>query len=267
MSIKGLADLELVVCDRQVVELYRDPFYVRCSRFLLALHQQTMERVNGTWVFSKRLQDDIMRSYPWDLQCQFGWIIELGGLFFQWLQRAPVQYVEPHRKTTPWLDPPLFAAYVARDYPHLEREWLWVLECAIGDTDQTTVICSFEPRPDTVTLQGTATKPNPETWVLRNEADWQKMLESQDSWLRHGLPREGDYPYVPDRSWPGAPDDFPRRLYRPRNQVGFLDERGRIWIVHLERGQMHWDVQCPPFGRGRYFKVGPDGRLLGGTLC
>ena len=218
-------------------------------------------------VFSRQLYENVTGSYPWDLLHQVGWIVDLGGLFFQWLQRAQIQYVEPRRATTLQLVPAVFMAYVTRDYPHLEREWLWVLECAVQDIDQITAICSFEPRPDTVKLIGTNLDLDQDVQLLRNEADWRDLIESRDPWLRHQLPREGECPYVPDSSWSDIPGDFPRRLCRPRDQVGFLDEQGRIWLKHIERGQIHWDVQCPPFGRELYFKVSPDGRLLEGSPC
>lgn len=61
---------------------------------------------------------------------------------------------------------------------------------------------------------------------------------------------------------PGDPN-FPREFYPPRNTVGFKDNQGRLWIPDTERGQRHWDVQCIPYSLDNYFRVSPDGRLLG----
>ncbi|OQY59097.1 MAG: hypothetical protein B6245_08455 [Desulfobacteraceae bacterium 4572_88] len=96
---------------------------------------------------------------------------------------------------------------------------------------------------------------------VKANADWiREQLEKDDPWLKHGLPRNGEYPYQsPKRYYAEKLEDFPKESIEDRKK-GFLDHKKQIWLWHKE--EAHWDVQFQPYGEGRYLRVTPDGHLL-----
>jgi len=95
---------------------------------------------------------------------------------------------------------------------------------------------------------------------VKENTDWiQERLEYQDSWLKYALPKTGKYPYYPSKSYEALkPDDFPSKVHG--NEKVFIDHKEQLWL--WDRQEKHWDVQYKPYGRGNYFRVAPDGRLL-----
>ena len=125
------------------------------------------------------------------------------------------------------------------------------------------LIFSFEGKPNQVALIHPNGQSTQTFSLIKSEGQWQTALKDSNLWLKHELPKGGNHPYVPAKSYRPNDKQFPRQFYAPRQAVAFEDDQGRLWVPDTERGQRHWDVQRPPFGHGRYFKVSPDGRLLG----
>jgi len=96
---------------------------------------------------------------------------------------------------------------------------------------------------------------------VRKNADWiREQLEKNDPWLKNGLPRSGESPYEPPkRYYFEKSENFPKEPYTDGRQ-GFIDHKKQLWL--WDKQEAHWDVQFEPYGRGNYFRVTPDGRLL-----
>jgi len=111
--------------------------------------------------------------------------------------------------------------------------------------------------PETVTVVPHASHPD----HVSENADWIKeQLKKEDPWLKNGLPKNGEYRYRPPKSYYSEKsEDFPTAPYTDRRR-GFTDRNNRLWLWHEE--EKHWDVQIKPYGRGKYFRVTPEGRRL-----
>jgi len=84
-----------------------------------------------------------------------------------------------------------------------------------------------------------------------------QLRKKNDPWLENGLPKNGQYPYIPPkRFYSHKLSDF--KEYSKRG--GFLDNKKQIWV--WDEKEKHWDVQFPPYGRGKYLKVTRDGQRL-----
>lgn len=96
---------------------------------------------------------------------------------------------------------------------------------------------------------------------VRENADWiRERQEKDDPWLKHGLPRSGESPYLPPKRYYSEKlEDFPTERHSDGSR-GFTDRKKQLWLWDKE--EKHWDVQVRPYGRGNYFRVTPDGRLL-----
>jgi hypothetical protein len=94
-----------------------------------------------------------------------------------------------------------------------------------------------------------------------NQADeWFEELKKKDPWLKNNLPKTGEYPYLPPKTYYSEKQaDFPTKSYQGGRR-GFTDHKDRLWL--WDKQEEHWDVQFEPFGRGNYFRVTPDGRYL-----
>ena len=194
MTLQALADLELMVCDHEIIQTYEDPFYMRCSELLLELHDKMIGQETGTWVFSAELLEGVVRSYPWNLTGQVGWIIRLNNSFFPWLRRISGDcIIEPKRQSADLrLEPSIFEEHIIRGHLDLAKERLSVLEQARETVDCHTAVCSFASRPETTTLQGLSGDP-PTIRLIRNQANWEAIRHLHNPWLRHQLPQEAEH--------------------------------------------------------------------------
>lgn len=258
MKLLVIADLEMLVCDKTLI--YDDDFY---QRFLTIAetYETWVRQDDAKWLFSDNLINLLWLAYPWDAQIHEH--TDLLTIFSTWLERANKQIVKSLDLQTLNIDPDIHSNYAIRDYPDLVLEWLNVLARNVEIDLSQTVIFSWSEKPPQVTLIDSKKHASQTFSLVRNEAEWQNALAQGDLWIRHQLPKEGDYPYIPAESFKPGDANFPRERYSPRNTVGFKDNQGRLWIPDEEGGERHWDVQCLPYGYENYFKVSPDGRLLG----
>lgn len=263
MTILVMADLEMLVLSKANFDAYDDEFF---DRFFTVAedYQQWVQQYNeAKWLFSDDLLDELQAAFPWNATSPR--LTDLIGPFFEWIQRARarMQLVSLSDLVEFELEPNIHAGYVEQDYPDLLLIWLNVLGTNIELEAKQTLIFSFAGKPNQVGLLHPSQQSAQTFPLIRDEGEWQAALAESDLWLKHQLPKEGTYPYVPAASYRQSDKEFPRQFYPPRQAVAFQDNQGRLWVPDTERGQRHWDVQCPPFGHGRYFKVSPDGRLLG----
>jgi len=82
--------------------------------------------------------------------------------------------------------------------------------------------------------------------------EWSMMLK----WAVYALPRVGDYPYLPHRSWNGR-TKFPRA--GSGADAGPRDQRDCKWTWDYLHGGTHWHI----IGEdgNRQFEITPDGRV------
>ncbi len=260
MTLLVMADLEMLVCDKTLFNTYDLQFY---QRFLTVTdtYEEWVNEHNADWLFSDELLNQLWLAYPWGTQIAAQ--TDLFTIFSTWLERTNRHIVKSLGLKTLSLAPDIHVNYATRDYPELGVEWLNVLARNVDIELSQTLIFSFTGKPDHITLIDTSNDTSQTFSLVKNEGDWHSALAQGDLWLRHQLPREGDYPYIPAAPYKPGDADFPREFYPSRNTVGFKDNQERLWIPDTERGQRHWDVQCVPYDRNHYFKVSPDGRLLG----
>lgn len=263
MTILVMADLEMLVLSKAKFDAYDDEFFDRFFTVAEEYHEWVQTYEEAKWLFSDDLLEELENAFPWKATSPR--LRDLRVTFWQWLQRAraQMQLVTLNDYLEFELQPNIHAGYVEQDYPDLLLEWLNVLATNIDLDPNQTLIFSFEGKPNQVVLLHPNDQSNQTLPLIRDEGEWQAALAESDLWLKHQLPKEGAYPYVPATSYRQGDKEFPRQFYAPRQAVAFQDNQGRLWVADTERGQRHWDVQCPPFGHGRYFKVSPDGRLLG----
>ncbi len=260
MTLFVMADLEMLVCDKTLFNTYDERFY---QRFLTITdtYETWVHEQNAGWLFSNELIDQLWLAYPWGAQIHEQ--TDLLTIFSTWLERTNKYIVISPGLNTLSLEPDIYANYANRDYPDLVFEWLNTLARNTAIDLSQALIFSFVGKPDYVTLIDSSSNTSQAFPLVRNEGDWRAALAQGNLWLRHQLPRTGDHPYIPAAPYKSGDADFPREFYPHRKTVGFKDNQGRLWIPDTERGQRHWDVQCPPYDRDNYFKVTPDGRLLG----
>jgi len=257
-----IIDLDFLVCNQETIEPYDDQFRRICNSFLIQIHFQEANNADERWTFSLQLLQKIKDCYPWNRMGEISWLYDLYQSVFPVLERN-TQYIIPQENSDNInLRPEILADYIKLNYSDIEQEWLWVIEESIRIDREIVAICSHEQKVNTVSVNnGDSHVVN--LPILHNRDEWIDFIRNQNPWLRNELPQNGNYPYVPTNHQ----SDFPKQYHSPRRQSGFLDNRGRIWIKHIERGQTHWDVQCIPFRRDNYFKVTPEGRLLGKKPC
>ncbi len=260
MTLLTMADLEMLVCDKTLLPACDLDFYQRFS-IVADTCEAWVRKDNAKWLFSDELIELLWLAYPW------GALIaeqtDLYTMFSVWLERADKHIVPSFGLKTLSLDPDIHANYAGRDYPDLTVEWLNALAGNVEVDLSRTLIFSFGGKPNQTTLRNTGSNASQTFPLIKNKKEWQTALAQGDLWIRHQLPKAGKYPYIPAAVYKSGDPDFPREFYPPRNTVGFKDIKGRLWVPDEERGQRHWDVQCVPYGRDNYFKVAPDGRLLG----
>lgn len=92
---------------------------------------------------------------------------------------------------------------------------------------------------------------------VKENADWiRQQQEKDDPWLENGLPKNGQYPYIPPKKFYSHKlSDFPKHS----EKNGFLDNKNQIWVWD-KKHKDHWDVQLDD--GDDYLRVAPDGRLL-----
>jgi hypothetical protein len=118
---------------------------------------------------------------------------------------------------------------------------------------------SFGEKPNQVTLQDTQSDYLQTFSLVKNEQDWQAILNETNPWLKNNLPQFGDYPYQPPKSYYDHKlTDFP--ITSGRHKKGFIDHKDQYW--EWDRNEKHWDVQVYPYGTGDYFRVSEEGKLL-----
>lgn len=264
MVLLVMADLEMLVCDKaNTDDVYNNDFYEHLL-LLTETYELWVNQSQAKWLFSSNLENQIWEAYPWNTPIHND--TDLYTLFAVWMEHNDNRkIVTVNRLTDLALDPNIHANYVTRDYPDLDKEWRNVLaNCGEVDSKATIVIFSFAGKPNQVTLIDLSNNTRKTFPLVKNEPEWLTELKKIDPWLRHQLPKSGDYPYEPPD--PNALD-FPQEYYPPRDAKGFKDNKGRLWVPDEERNQRHWDVQCKERGRDKYFKVSPDGRLLEGKPC
>lgn len=107
------------------------------------------------------------------------------------------------------------------------------------------------------TVATPADAPKIETVVEARKVSPEEAAKQQAIIKGRGLPTEGDYPYIPPKTW-HASEPLPRG---PRN--GYLDADGAEWVraKGQKSGTEHWDVQTP----GGHLNVGEDGMITHGT--
>ena len=264
MTILVMADLEMLVLSKAQFDAYDDEFFDRFFTVAEEYHGWVQNYDEAKWLFSDELLDELQAAFPWNATSPR--LTDLIGPFFEWIQRARarMQLVMLNDLDLDFeLHPNIHAGYVESDYPDLLLVWLNVLGANIESQPNQTLIFSFEGKPNQVALLHPSHQSSHTFSLIQNQEQWQAALAESDLWLKHQLPKDGAYPYVPAASYRQGDKEFPRQFYPPRRAVAFKDNQGRLWVPDTERGQRHWDVQCPPFGHRRYFKVSTDGRLLG----
>ena len=264
MMILVMADLEMLVLSKAKFDAYDDDFFDRFFTVAGAYHGWVKTYDEAKWLFSNDLLDELTDTFPWDATSPR--LNDLQAVFFQWIQRARARMQLVTVKNFEFeleLQPNIHAGYVEQDYPDLLLFWLNVLAANMEFQPNQTLIFSFEGKPNQVSLIYPDDEPTQTFSLIKSEEQWLDALKESDLWLKHELPKGGAHPYKPAASYRAGDKQFPRQFYAPRQAVAFKDNLGRLWVPDTERGQRHWDVQCPPFGHGRYFKVSPDGRLLG----
>jgi hypothetical protein len=266
MNFLVLIDLELLVIAKRQFDAPNREFY---QRFLtLKTANEWAKEYGGKWLFSEQLFKLLWEAYPYRSEVHRR--TDFKNMFLKWFQdlraKGTIQPVTSLNRLTLEIRPDTYSSYSRQDYPALDQEWRNVLARNVDLMPNHTVVFSVPGKPTEIILTDTSNNTS-QTFLLipfKNEPEWLTELKKIDPWLRHQLPKSGDYPYEP-------PDpkalDFPQEYYLPRGATGFKDNKGRLWVPDEERGQRHWDVQCEKRGRDKYFKVSPDGRLLEGKPC
>ncbi len=266
MMILVMVDLEMLLLSKAKFDAYDDDFFDRFLTLADTYHGWVQTYDEAKWLFSNDLLNELTDAFPWDATSPR--LNDLQAVFFQWIQRARARMELVTVKNFEFeldLQPNIHAGYVEQDYPDLLLEWLNVLATNMDFQPNHTLIFSFEDKPNQVALIHPRDQNKHIFSLIKNHEQWNAALKESDLWLKHELPKAGNHPYVPARSYRPNDKQFPRKFYAPRQAVGFEDDQGRLWVPDMEGGERHWDVQCPPFGYGQYFKVYPDGRLSGNT--
>lgn len=258
MSFLVIADLEMLVCDRTHLDAYDDDEFKTRILMLTGECDKWAIENEGKWLFSQELEGMFFSTYPWDGSVAEN--IDLGSIFWPWLGKIKREDVLINLSHSFILDPNLHATYVSRDYPEADQVWRCTLARHQDIPANQTLIFSSPGKVDQVSLTETTNSIPPQDFaVVKDATERLSILKKHDPWLRYGLPKVGEVPYIPPD--PTA-SDFPRVFCPPRNRTGFQDTRDRIWVEDEERGQKHWDVQQKPYRRGNYIRVTPDGRRL-----
>jgi hypothetical protein len=252
MIILVMADLEMLVLDKTKPEDYEHEFIERVITLTESYEDWSREN-NAKWLLSDDLYDLLWEAYPWNSPIHQR--TDLCTLFSLWIERADKKIVVSESLDLK-LSPDIHAAYASRDYPKLDKEWRKVLARNVDIPHNHTLIFSFGKKPNKIELIDLDSDYRQIFLLIKSRQDWQSALMQTDLWLIHGLPKSGEYPYIPPKSYREEDSDFPREFCQHRNTSGFKDKKGWIWIFHKEEN--HWDVQC---GKDNYCKVSPDGKL------
>jgi len=253
MKFLVMADLEMLVLDKQSFNSYATDFYERVLNITGTCETWVIDYGNAKWLFSDELLDLLWSVYPWN--AKINELTDLLIIFSTWLGRLKKEIVTSQDLDTLQLEPNIHAAYATKDYPDLDKEWRNVLARNVDFNPNQTVIFSFGEKPTQVVLQDSQSDYLQTFALIKNEADWQEILKKHDPWLKNNLPQFGDCPYQPPQNYGHK---FPTKLHGS-NKV-FIDHKDRLWLWDTQEN--HWDVQIPPYGRDNYFRVWPDGRLV-----
>jgi len=256
MILLVMADLEMLVLDKTKPEDYEGEFIERVMT-LTESYEAWRRENSAKWLFSDELYALLWEAYPWNSpihECT-----DLYTLFCVWIERADKKIVVSEHLNLE-LSPNIHAAYASRDYPELDKEWRNVLARNVDIPHNHTLIFSFGEKPDSVELIDLNGDYSQLFLLIKSRQDWQTALMKSDLWLRHGLPKSGEYPYIPPKSYQEGDSKFPKESCPYRNASGFKDRKGGIWIFHEEEN--HWDVQCYPYGKDNYLSVSSNGEIL-----
>jgi len=254
MIILVIADLEMLVPDKTKPEDYEDEFIERLMT-LTESYEAWRRENSAKWLFSNALYDLLWESYPWNSPIHKR--TDFFNSFSPWIERADKEIVVSEHLNLE-LCPNIHAAYASRDYSELDKEWRNVLARNVDIPDNQTLVFSFGEKADKVELIDLKGNYRQIFLLIKSRQDWQTALMKSDLWLRHGLPKSGEYPYIPPKSYQEGDSDFPKGRYR--NTLEFKDRKRGIWIFHEEEN--HWDVQCYPYGKDNYLSVSSNGEIL-----
>jgi len=262
MGLFVMADLEMLVCDRTQSDVYQNGFI---ERLLLVTreYEKWVKDNKIKWLFSGDMLDFLL-AYPWGIEIHNK--ADLYEILSSWLGCADKEFIEVDKLSGLKLEPDIHSAYVVKDYSDLDKEWRNILKKSAEINSNHTIIFSFDGKPDKVILTDTNNNFSKKFDLVKNHENWLTALNKVNPclWSRYNLPKDGDYPYEPDDT---NASDFPKEYYQPQDKPGFLDKKGRLWIPHIERQKLHWDVQCKKQGKDKYFKVSPEGQRLRGKPC
>lgn len=256
MILLVMADLEMLVPDKTKPEDYEGEFIERVITLTESYEAWGREK-SAKWLFSDELSALLWGAYPWNSPIHER--TDLFTFFSVWIERADKKIVVSENLDLK-LSPDIHADYASKNYPELDKEWRNVLARNVDIPENQTLVFSFGEKADKVELSNLESDYRQIFLLIKNEEDWKSALMQTDLWLRHGLPRNGEYAYIPPKSYREGDSDFPMEFCKHRNASGFKDEKGRIWIFHKEEN--HWDVQYYPYGKDNYFKVFYNGKRL-----
>ncbi len=228
MTILVMADLEMLVLSKAQFDAYDDEFFDRFFTVAEQYQGWVQQYDEAKWLFSDDLLDELQAAFPWNATSPR--LTDLIGPFFEWIQRARarMRLVTLNDLVEFELEPNIHAGYVEQDYPDLLLIWLNVLGTNIEGEAKQTLIFSFEGKPNQVALLYPSQQSNQTFPLIRDEGEWHAALAESDLWLKHQLPKDGAYPYVPAASYRHGDKEFPRQHYAPRQAVAFQDHQGPL---------------------------------------